>query len=240
MDIHAVGERVCQSFTLIDEEVPAERRELLNTYLNRLTQHVSTVNGSPTKYSLMIAKRDDCTDVSTYNHMLTNHNNNLPAFDGNKLVVASCSNKIIQKRISPACIFEEMVPDAKRRRFWINSERDAEACSNKIIQKRISPACIFEEMVPDAKRRRFWINSERDAEASKVDNMEFSSHADPAMAQLAGKFSLSMDLWSNTAVDDFQSTVDDDSCDGIFLVEVTDEEMNKFWDTLPKEFGGFM
>ncbi|CAF1171737.1 unnamed protein product [Adineta ricciae] len=202
MDIHAVGERVCQSFTLIDEEVPAERRELLNTYLNRLTQHVSTVNGSPTKYSLMIAKRDDCTDVSTYNHMLTNHNNNLPAFDGNKLVVASCSNKIIQKRISPACIFEEMVPDAKRRRFWINSERDAEA--------------------------------------SKVDNMEFSSHADPAMAQLAGKFSLSMDLWSNTAVDDFQSTVDDDSCDGIFLVEVTDEEMNKFWDTLPKEFGGFM
>lgn len=60
------------------------------------------------------------------------------------------------------------------------------------------------------------------------------------MNQLTGNFSLAMDLWNDAPVLDHQPRIDDHSCEDLFLVEVTDEEMNKFWDTLPKEFGGLL
>lgn len=56
MDIRVVGERICNHFVSFDEELPAERREQLNGYLNLLTQHVSLTNGNPETRSSMLQR----------------------------------------------------------------------------------------------------------------------------------------------------------------------------------------
>ena len=59
------------------------------------------------------------------------------------------------------------------------------------------------------------------------------------MVQLTGQFSVVMNLWTDFPTLDGES-IDDDEFGDLILTEVTDDEMNKFWDTLPKEFGGLM
>lgn len=98
----------------------------------------------------------------------------------------------------------------------------------------------MEQSEHDTKRRRLSIDAENDSELSDIADQTLSTVLDSNVAQLTGNFSLAMDLWDDTTVSDVPPTTDDDSAIGLFLTEVTDEEMNQFWDTLPKEFGGLI
>lgn len=56
MDFRAISERIFNSFALNDDEISDEKREVLNLYLNRLTDHVNVANGSPLKQSSKIVQ----------------------------------------------------------------------------------------------------------------------------------------------------------------------------------------
>ena len=99
----------------------------------------------------------------------------------------------------------------------------------------------MEQLEHDTKRRRvFSIDVDNGYEMFDYVVPSSSTVFDSTVSQLTGNFSLAMDLWDEAMVSDVPPTTDNDSAFDLILVEVTDEEMNKFWDTLPKEFGGLM
>ena len=102
------------------------------------------------------------------------------------------------------------------------------------------PTWSLEQSEPDTKQRRVLIDSGKNYEMLNHDNQTVSTVAESTLDQLTGNFSVAMDLWTDESDLNLQSKNDDKSASDLFLVEVTDEEMNKFWDTLPKEFGGLM
>ena len=69
--------------------------------------------------------------------------------------------------------------------------------------------------------------------------MASSPRIDPTVAQLTGNFCLAMDIWGDIPMLSSQSIHENSLMIDPWL-GVTDEEMNKFWDTLPKEHGGLM
>ena len=99
----------------------------------------------------------------------------------------------------------------------------------------------MEQLEHDTKRRRvFSIDVDNGYELSDFADQSSSTVFDSTVSQLTGNFSLAMDLWDEAMVSDVPPTTVNDSAFDLILFEVTDEEMNKFWDTLPKEFGGLM
>ena len=115
---------------------------------------------------------------------------------------------------------------------------------------------MVESHIPMSKRFRSSI--EDDLDQSEHNNSKISPQSHSTMLQLTGKFSIAMDLWADISSPDFEpinnSTIDDivwggltdeemidySKLDDIIWGGVTDEEMNKFWDTLPKKYGGLM
>lgn len=89
------------------------------------------------------------------------------------------------------------------------------------------------------KPKRFRNSFEKDFGSPSSKDVMISPQSQSTMMQLTGQFSVVMDLWTDFPTLDVES-IDDDELDDILLAEVTDEEMNKFWDTLPKEYGGLM
>jgi hypothetical protein len=57
---------------------------------------------------------------------------------------------------------------------------------------------------------------------------------------LVGNFALALDLWVFSPTFDDGNDTTQNSLDNIDLALITDDEMNGFWDTLPREFGGLM
>ena len=70
--------------------------------------------------------------------------------------------------------------------------------------------------------------------------MEFTSDPACAMAQLVGNFAMALDLWVDSSSIDGEINNIDNSLDSLYLVLITDDEMNKFCDTLPRDFGGLV
>jgi hypothetical protein len=70
-------------------------------------------------------------------------------------------------------------------------------------------------------------------------NAEFYS-SPCAIAQLVGNFTMALDLWVGSPTLDDGIEITYNSLNNLHLAPVTDVEMNQFWDTLPREFGGLM
>lgn len=91
--------------------------------------------------------------------------------------------------------------------------------------------------LPEPKRCRISIDDNLDS--SEHNYPMVSPQSQSTMMHLTGKFSVAMDLWTDIPSLNVElitkSAVSDVIWDG-----VTDEEMNRFWDTLPKKYGGLM
>ena len=96
---------------------------------------------------------------------------------------------------------------------------------------------MFDSNLPEPKRCRISIDDDLDSSEHNCSMVSPQSYS--TMLHLTGKFSVAMDLWTDFPSLDVEpinkSVVGDVIWDG-----VTDEEMSKFWDTLPKKYGGLM
>ena len=90
--------------------------------------------------------------------------------------------------------------------------------------------------MPQPKRCRTSVESDPD---SPEHNNTMSPRSHSTITQLTGNFCMAMDLWTDCPNLGGES-IKNSPLGDVILVEVTDEEMNKFWDTLPKKYGGLM
>ena len=60
------------------------------------------------------------------------------------------------------------------------------------------------------------------------------------MTHLVGNFAMALDLWVDSSSLDGEMNSIDNSLNSLYLVSITDDEMNRFWDTLPRDFGGLV
>lgn len=91
--------------------------------------------------------------------------------------------------------------------------------------------------LPEPKRPR--ITTENGPDSYEHKESMISPRSSSMMLQLTGQFSVAMDLWTDFPSPDIES-INDNVLVDIIWGGVTDEEMNKFWDTLPKKYGGLM